>query len=119
MERRGHLVIMAICRDSTWRISQQRSIGKCFLEDMDEGQEQPQDHLSRIPQLVCPPRHVSYEYTEILTSKRLKDCDVTWLYGPLQSGPKNIHPTHTEPSSVSLSKADSLVNLNKKPILKK
>ncbi|PCD45240.1 hypothetical protein BFJ63_vAg13918 [Fusarium oxysporum f. sp. narcissi] len=49
----------------------------------------------------------------------LKDCDVTWLYGPLQSGPKNLHPTHTEPSSVSLSKADSLVNLNKKPILKK
>ncbi|KAH7270360.1 uncharacterized protein BKA55DRAFT_497875 [Fusarium redolens] len=49
----------------------------------------------------------------------LKDCDVTWLYGPLQSGPKNLHPTHTEPSSVSLSKADSLVNLSKKPILKK
>ncbi|GKU04117.1 hex2 protein [Fusarium langsethiae] len=49
----------------------------------------------------------------------LKDCDVTWLYGPLQSGPKNTHSTHTEPSSVSLSKTDSLVNLNKKPILKK
>ncbi|KAM0563930.1 hypothetical protein ACHAPJ_000138 [Fusarium lateritium] len=49
----------------------------------------------------------------------LKDCDVTWLYGPLQSGPKNVHHTHTEPSSVSLSKTDSLVNMNKKPILKK
>ncbi|KAM0248093.1 hypothetical protein ACHAP5_003674 [Fusarium lateritium] len=49
----------------------------------------------------------------------LKDCDVTWLYGPLQSGPKNIHSTHTEPSSVSLSKCDSFVNLSKKPILKK
>jgi hypothetical protein len=55
----------------------------------------------------------------MLTFSRLKDCDVTWLYGPLQSGPKNLHPTHTEPSSVSLSKADSLVNLSKKPILKK
>ncbi|KAH7205307.1 hypothetical protein BKA60DRAFT_655736 [Fusarium oxysporum] len=49
----------------------------------------------------------------------LKDCDVTWLYGPLHSGPKNLHPTHIESSSVSLSKADSLINLNKKPILKK
>ncbi|KAH7326508.1 HEX2 protein-like protein [Stachybotrys elegans] len=49
----------------------------------------------------------------------LKDCDVTWLYGPLQQGPKVLHGTHTEPSSSSLSKADSLVNLNKKPILKK
>ncbi|KAM5360447.1 hypothetical protein ACJA88_014831 [Fusarium oxysporum] len=49
----------------------------------------------------------------------LWDCDVTWLYGPLQSGSKNLHPTHIESSSVSLSKADSLINLNKKPILKK
>ena len=50
---------------------------------------------------------------------RLKDCDVTWLYGPLQCGPKQAQGTNTEPSSVSLSKSDSLVNLNKKPILKK
>ncbi|POR35630.1 Uncharacterized protein TPAR_04174 [Tolypocladium paradoxum] len=50
----------------------------------------------------------------------LKDCDVTWLYGPLQSGSTRLHnPTHTEPSSMTLSKSDSLVNLNKKPILKK
>ncbi|KAH6997587.1 hypothetical protein BKA56DRAFT_470646 [Ilyonectria sp. MPI-CAGE-AT-0026] len=49
----------------------------------------------------------------------LKDCDVTWLYGPLQSGNKPIHDTQTEPSSLSLSKADSLINLHKKPILKK
>ncbi|KHN94170.1 HEX2 protein-like protein [Metarhizium album ARSEF 1941] len=34
-------------------------------------------------------------------------------------GPKNVNPTGTEPSSVTLSKNDSLVNLNKKPILKK
>ncbi|KAG6012749.1 hypothetical protein E4U54_007316 [Claviceps lovelessii] len=50
----------------------------------------------------------------------LKDCDVTWLYGPLQCGSKSFNnPTGTEPSSVTLSKSDSLVNLNKKPILKK
>jgi hypothetical protein len=54
-----------------------------------------------------------------LPPRRLKDCDVTWLYGPLQCGSKNLNPTGTEPSSVTLSKTDSFVNLNKKPILKK
>lgn len=49
----------------------------------------------------------------------LKDCDVTWLYGPLQSGSNRLNPTQTEPSSSTLSKSESLVNLNKKPILKK
>ncbi|KAG5914360.1 hypothetical protein E4U42_000529 [Claviceps africana] len=50
----------------------------------------------------------------------LKDCDVTWLYGPLQCGTKTVNnPTGTDPSSVALSKTDSLVNLDKKPILKK
>lgn len=49
----------------------------------------------------------------------LKDCDVTWLYGPLQSGNKSVHSTQTEPNSVCLSKTDSLINLSKKPILKK
>lgn len=50
----------------------------------------------------------------------LKDCDVTWLYGPLQ--PKQRSKTYgseTDPSSSTLSKSDSLVNLSKKPILKK
>ncbi|TQV95878.1 hypothetical protein V2A60_001047 [Cordyceps javanica] len=49
----------------------------------------------------------------------LKDCDVTWLYGPLQCKPGHLYGTHTEPSSSALSKTDSLVNLQKKPILKK
>ncbi|KAG6000526.1 hypothetical protein E4U21_005355 [Claviceps maximensis] len=50
----------------------------------------------------------------------LKDCDVTWLYGPLQCGTNTLNnPTGTDPSSVTLSKSDSLVNLTKKPILKK
>ncbi|KAJ4177668.1 protein phosphatase regulator [Fusarium falciforme] len=49
----------------------------------------------------------------------LKDCDVTWLYGPLQSGLKDLHSTQSGPSSVSLSKTDSPANLNKKPILKR
>ncbi|QPH00364.1 hypothetical protein C2857_003831 [Epichloe festucae Fl1] len=49
----------------------------------------------------------------------LKDCDVTWLYGPLQCGAKSLNPTGTDPSRVALSNINSLVNLNKKPILKK
>ncbi|KAH6604676.1 hypothetical protein Trco_006383 [Trichoderma cornu-damae] len=48
-----------------------------------------------------------------------KDYDVSWLYGPLQSGKRNMSAGKTGPSSVSLSKSSSLVNLNKKPILKK
>ena len=52
---------------------------------------------------------------------RLKDCDVTWLYGPLQQGPGSnpLTSSNTDAPSSSLSKSDSLVNLTKKPILKK
>ncbi|RSL47954.1 hypothetical protein BHE90_016284 [Fusarium euwallaceae] len=49
----------------------------------------------------------------------LKICDVTWLYGPLQSGYKAVHSTQMEPSRVSLSKNDSYMDFNKKSILKK
>ena len=54
-----------------------------------------------------------------LTSNRLKDCDVTWLYGPLQTGSdKTLRLPSTSPSSSSrLSNSNSF--LNKKPILKK
>jgi len=47
----------------------------------------------------------------------LKDCDVTWLYGPLQTGPVHLNPIHTELNSARLSKSNSFVK--KKPILKK
>lgn len=49
----------------------------------------------------------------------LKDCDVTWLYGPLQTGSdRNLRLPSTSPSSSSrISKSNSF--LNKKPILKK
>ncbi|KAI9838656.1 MAG: hypothetical protein M1819_004970 [Sarea resinae] len=47
----------------------------------------------------------------------LKDCDVTWLYGPLQTGHEgSVLPGSSEPVS-HLSKSNSF--LNKKPILKK
>ncbi|KFX89579.1 hypothetical protein O988_08583 [Pseudogymnoascus sp. VKM F-3808] len=47
----------------------------------------------------------------------LKDCDVTWLYGPLQTGSgKPFMPT-TSPIGSRISKSNSF--LHKKPILKK
>ena len=45
----------------------------------------------------------------------LKDCDVTWLYGPLQTGPTNL--TSTTPPPSRLSHSSSFIS--KKPILKK
>ncbi|KAI1263037.1 protein phosphatase type 1 complex subunit Hex2/Reg1 [Xylariaceae sp. FL1019] len=47
----------------------------------------------------------------------LKDCDVTWLYGPLQTGQRKMLCDSAERSSATLSRSDSFVH--KKPILKK
>ncbi|KAH7120181.1 hypothetical protein B0J13DRAFT_568555 [Dactylonectria estremocensis] len=54
-----------------------------------------------------------------LTLCRLKDGNVDRLYGPLQPGGSKIYCTQTESSSVSLSKPNAVVNISKKPILKK
>ncbi|ODA77179.1 hypothetical protein RJ55_06806 [Drechmeria coniospora] len=46
----------------------------------------------------------------------LKDCDVTWLYGPLQHGSRSFHPKEPGPSPrVSLCISSPLI----KSILKK
>ncbi|ETS88064.1 hypothetical protein PFICI_01892 [Pestalotiopsis fici W106-1] len=47
----------------------------------------------------------------------LKDCDVTWLYGPLQTRQKKLFAADTRQNSSSISRNDSFVQ--KKPILKK
>ncbi|KAM0329852.1 hypothetical protein ACHAQA_004017 [Verticillium albo-atrum] len=47
----------------------------------------------------------------------LKDCDVTWLYGPLQTGHNNFAPITSSQNSGILTKNNSFIN--KKPILKK
>ncbi|KAK4128212.1 hypothetical protein N657DRAFT_562487 [Parathielavia appendiculata] len=47
----------------------------------------------------------------------LKDHDVTWLYGPLQTGASSFNHTSSSSNSARLSKSNSFVN--KKPILKK
>jgi hypothetical protein len=82
---------------------------------MDEVQEQAEDCVARDAQLVSYMERSSG--IPILTPGRLKDCDVTWLYGPLQSGSASMIAKSTESSSARLSKSNSFVN--KKPILKK
>ncbi|KFY28315.1 hypothetical protein V493_02985 [Pseudogymnoascus sp. VKM F-4281 (FW-2241)] len=47
----------------------------------------------------------------------LKDCDVTWLYGPLQTGSGKPFMPSTSPIGSRMSKHNSF--LHKKPILKK
>ncbi|KAF2187026.1 hypothetical protein K469DRAFT_629864 [Zopfia rhizophila CBS 207.26] len=47
----------------------------------------------------------------------LKDCDVTWLYGPLQPAINRTYSQHASEPVSRLSKSNSF--LNKKPILKK
>ncbi|KJR80595.1 protein phosphatase type 1 complex subunit hex2 [Sporothrix schenckii 1099-18] len=54
----------------------------------------------------------------VLTQPRLKDCDVTWLYGPLQTGHAAVPPGQVA-DSVELTKSNSFLANNKKPILKK
>ncbi|CAK7223203.1 protein phosphatase regulator [Sporothrix curviconia] len=48
----------------------------------------------------------------------LKDCDVTWLYGPLQTGHITLNPAQVA-DSVELTKSNSFLASQKKPILKK
>jgi hypothetical protein len=48
---------------------------------------------------------------------RMKDCDVTWLYGPLQRSSSYTASQQTSEPQSNLSKSNSF--LNKKPILKK
>ena len=48
---------------------------------------------------------------------RLKDCDVTWLYGPLQTGNNRSFIPDSSVATSDLSRNNSFIN--KKPILKK
>ena len=53
----------------------------------------------------------------ILRRYRMKDHDVTWLYGPLQTG--NIRPLRTDPTPPASQVSRSNSFASKKPILKK
>lgn len=95
-------------------------IGKCILEGMGDVEEQVKDSIPRIAQLVrmqLRPQ-LSGVAAKLLTSTRLKDFDVTWLYGPLQAGSDNSlrMRSSSRPNSCRISKSNSF--LNKRPILK-
>ncbi|KAH9203304.1 hypothetical protein DL95DRAFT_504868 [Leptodontidium sp. 2 PMI_412] len=47
----------------------------------------------------------------------LKDCDATWLYGPLQTSSDNLSSPSTSAAGIGISQLNCF--LNKKPILKK
>ena len=88
------------------------------MENVGEVEVSPSDHFARDTELV----HYMFEMLlpEVLLtpSCRLKESDVTWLYGPLK--PATSHPVTSntsEQGSSQISKNSSFVN--KKPILKK
>jgi hypothetical protein len=81
---------------------------------MDEVQIQTEDCLSRRPQLIG----TWWNRANIkLTHCRFKDCDVTWLYGPLQQDLSKIYCTGTGIPSTLTSKANSQIST--KSILKR
>jgi hypothetical protein len=55
----------------------------------------------------------------LLTLPRLKDSDVTWLYGPLQTGLNELLQGHSASSSTRSPISKSRLKLQKKSILKK
>lgn len=109
------MVVVAAYRLETRYIQQQCTVRECFVENMDESEIQAKDCFSRDSQLVSL-LLTQLQFTS-LTSHRLKDCDVTWLYGPLQTGAgKSFMPTESTQGS-RISKSNSFID--KKPILKK
>jgi hypothetical protein len=55
----------------------------------------------------------------LLTLPRLKDSDVTWLYGPLQTGSNKLLQGYSASSSTRSPISKSHLKLQKKSILKK
>jgi hypothetical protein len=94
-----------------------------------EAAVQTKDHLARVAELVRSPSrrwrlsrpvNVSvalFRHDALLIRHRLKDVDVTWLYGPLQPATNRTARDRTSAPTSRLSKTNSF--LHKKPILKK
>ena len=103
---------MEACCVEAERVRQQCETGKCILEDMDEIKEQVKDSLSRITQLVSLDNLRSQLLSVaslLLTSTRLRDSDVTWLYGPLlTASDRSLGMPSSSPASRShISKSNS------------
>jgi hypothetical protein len=92
------------------------AIRERILANMGETKVPLEYCFARNTQLVSIPLNCLRCETQLM-SYRLKDCDVTWLYGPLQTASRySISEPPSGPPS-QLSKNNSF--LNKKPILKK
>ena len=115
---------MEACPVEEGGIQQQYETGECVLASMGEVEEQIKDHLRKNPQLASiDPRLTRLWQSNIsptlLTFTREKDCDVTWLYGPLYTG-SNEGSWTANTSSYGSSRTSSLnSSLHKKSILKK
>lgn len=94
------------------------------MENLGEAKVQVANRFARDPELVRFPGFHSVRRGDLqsgllrpLTINRLKDCDVTWLYGPLQTESKHPAVSNTSPPPSGLSSSNSF--LDRKPILKK
>lgn len=101
-------------------LQQQSKTGECLLEDMDQVKISIEDGFTGSIELVrsmCfhDPREL--DSLHCLTLNRLKDHDVTWLYGPLQTGTAKHFDSDSAPPVSQLSRSNSFGS--KKPILKK
>ena len=85
---------------------------------MDKIKISTEDSLTRHTKLVSEMScSCGYDAASFLTSLRMKDHDVTWLYGPLQTSTTTLRVSDCMPVSNGLSRIHSFPT--KKPILKK
>lgn len=87
------------------------------MENLGETKVQATDRFTRDTELVRFLRLCFRSTRTNITIIRLKDCDVTWLYGPLQTESKHPAVSNTSPPPSGLSSSNSF--LDRKPILKK
>jgi hypothetical protein len=93
-------------------------IRECFLAGLETIERQAEDHISGISELVSN-LLLRGDIGPLLTLPRLKDSDVTWLYGPLQTGSNKLLQRQSAYSSSCSPISKSHLMLHKKSILKK
>jgi hypothetical protein len=107
------MVILEACCFAKKDVRRGFAAGKRVVAHLGEAQEQSEDNCPSETQLVCP----FFVGVLQLIDSRMKDCDVTWLYGPLQRSSSYPASQQTSEPASNLSKNNSF--LSKKPILKK
>ena len=123
------MVILAPhCRSSP-RLRRAVAARERFVAHLGQAAIQIKNHLPRVAELVrstlltnassttCQLVQRNCRSVHVLICHRLKDVDVTWLYGPLQPAINRTSCQNTSEPASRLSKTNSF--LHKKPILKK